>query len=148
MDGSIRHNVSHLYKLFIIHYLLYCCVPASRPSECIRYPLNSFGGKYVDGRRSFPRALSRCCYKQRLSESLSPAVKLCGRASICDPFSDYSEFLYIILWFIKVPLFLKSRHYLRVRECACVSVCRSVVSCAFDISNISIHISFRRRNNI
>jgi len=72
-------------------------------------------------RRSFSRALSRCCYKHRLSGSLSLAVKLCGRASICDQFYDYSEFLHVTRGLLKFLCILN-----RVISCECtsVSVCR------------------------
>ena len=88
-------------------------------------------------RRSFSRALSRYCYKQRLSESLSPAVKLCGRASICDPFYDYSEFLYVTRDLLK---FLCTLNRVTIYECTSVSVCRLCrarsIYIAFDIYRV------------
>jgi len=120
--------VIYILIIYHIHSLLYCYVPASHSPRCICHPSNSFDGKYVDGRRSFPRALSRCCYKQRLLESQSPAVKLCGRASICDPFYDYSEFLYITRGLLKF-LYILNRVIIYV--CTSVSVCR--LSRTFDI---------------
>lgn len=60
------------------------------------------GEKFVDGRRSSPRALSRYCFQQRLSLSPRLAVKLISRALTPVPLSWFSKFLYVLRGFIKV----------------------------------------------
>jgi len=113
IDKICKFNINYL------SHLLFTILLRSRVPQDIFAVHWILSAAYVDGRRSFPRALSRCSYKQRLSESLSPAVKLCGRASICDPFYDYSEFLYVICGLLK---FLCTLNRVIIYECASVGV--------------------------